>query len=70
MARLLDPETSQCSADPCLSGAPGGPCRGTGRDGVLWYYRQPAQRFAARGFPVAGELDREVGEIERLAAVI
>lgn len=39
-----------------------------GRDGTLWYYRELADRFAALGSPVAGELDREVGEIERLAA--
>lgn len=40
-----------------------------GRDGTLWYYRQLANRFAECGSPVAGELDREVGEIERLAAL-
>ncbi len=39
-----------------------------GRDGTLWYYRQLANRFAELGSPVAGELDREVGEIERLTA--
>ncbi len=39
-----------------------------GRDGTLWYYRELANRFAALGSPVAGELDREVSEIERLAA--
>ena len=37
-----------------------------GRDGTLWYYRALADRFAELGSPVAGELDREVGEIERL----
>lgn len=40
-----------------------------GREGTLWYYRQLATRFAELGSPVAGELDREVGEIERLAAL-
>lgn len=40
-----------------------------GRDGTLWYYRALAARFAERGSAVAGELDREVGEIERLAAL-
>lgn len=39
-----------------------------GRDVALWYYRELANRFAQRGYRVAGELDREVGEIERLAA--
>lgn len=40
-----------------------------GREGTLWYYRQLATTFAGLGSPVAGELDREVGEIERLAAL-
>lgn len=40
-----------------------------GRDGTLWYYRELADRFAALGSPVADELDREVREIERLAAL-
>jgi (p)ppGpp synthase/HD superfamily hydrolase len=40
-----------------------------GREGTLWYYRELAMRFAELGSPVAGELDREVGEIERLAAL-
>ncbi|MGH8190702.1 MAG: HD domain-containing protein [Rhodanobacteraceae bacterium] len=39
-----------------------------GREGVLWHYRELANQFAMRGCPAAGELDREVGEIERLAA--
>lgn len=39
-----------------------------GREGTLWYYRELASRFTALGSPVAGELDREVSEIERLVA--
>lgn len=39
-----------------------------GREGTLWYYRALVGCFADRGSAVAGELDREVGEIERLAA--
>ncbi len=40
-----------------------------GREGTLWYYRQLVERFAGLGSPVAGALDRTVGEIERLAAL-
>ena len=39
-----------------------------GREGILWYYRALADRFAELGTPVAGELNREVCEIERMAA--
>lgn len=39
-----------------------------GREGTLWCYRALADRFAELGCPVAGELEREVGEIERMAA--
>ncbi len=37
-----------------------------GRDGTLWYYRAVADALAGDG-PVAGELDRVVTELERLA---
>lgn len=40
-----------------------------GRAGTLWYYRELADRFTALGSPAAAELECEVGEIERLAAL-
>jgi hypothetical protein len=42
--------------------------RGRGRDGTLWYYRPLANTFGTPGpGRFADELDRVVGEIERLA---
>ena len=39
-----------------------------GRDGTLWYYRAVTEAFRSAGTsPVVEELDRVVGEIERLA---
>jgi len=42
--------------------------RGRGRDGTLWYYRPLANTFGTLGpGRFADELDRVIGEIERLA---
>jgi (p)ppGpp synthase/HD superfamily hydrolase len=39
-----------------------------GKDGTLWYYRALVEAFGTAGSnPVAEELDRVVGELERLA---
>lgn len=40
-----------------------------GRDGTLWYYRALVDAFRAKEFtPLVEELERTVGELERLAA--
>jgi (p)ppGpp synthase/HD superfamily hydrolase len=38
-----------------------------GREGTLWYYRAVAETLRAKRDPIAEELDRVVGELERLA---
>src|SRR4029079_19545349 len=40
-----------------------------GRDGTLWYYRALVEGFRPRAHPaLVAELDRVVGELERLAS--